>query len=101
MKNISIMQFKSEIDTYQNFTFISDSPFKPASVTMRVDEVFVSPFGSPYILLRNKYGEICLRHIISIYKTSELSEKVYEFTCMDYSHLPSAPDINIKKIICS
>lgn len=85
MDKVSIIQVRSEIGRYQNFSLQSISPMDSLMISGHYDRIAVSITAVPYIALKNDYCETHLNHIESISREKNGIICAYIFTCDDYT----------------
>lgn len=85
-RDLSLGQFRSEIEQYKKYTLIYKGPLRPVSFSIHFDKIAVSLSASPYVALRNETAWFCISHIERIQKR-KTADGVQTFLlwCCDHS----------------
>ncbi len=89
--NMSLGQFRAEIESYSSFQIKFDAPLNPFFFSATFDHATVVLSASPYIALKNSSGYLCINHIQAIKKRGKAADyQSYIFLCNDYTR-PDEP----------
>lgn len=86
MKNdISLGQFRNEVNSVLNLHLTRDEPLEPLSLFVPVDRARVVLGASPYIVLCSGSASITLSHIHQIKRSTKGGRKSYKIICKNYA----------------
>lgn len=101
MENIvSIEDFKIDAAHFKNFFLAFSEPQNTLKAFMVFEKAVVNIYDYPYVVLKNQFGEITVRHIMSISKKFDGKTSTYTFICNNYTNKkhPTQDEIILKCI---